>query len=179
LTNTVSAFSTTAPLSAFFRLSCFLLPPPTTETMPPGAGVVDAFKSNPFSFSTLALPCSHQLFLDLIRHGKHHHPARSDAVKSHDEQSAQPSQAHSRAPRQQGQAPTQPAEADPAAHHDARHHNQQPMKSPPAREIAESMVNEEREAKTKLPTYKGLENFKLLEKMGEYVSFGRWSGDRV
>jgi len=29
------------------------------------------------------------------------------------------------------------------------------------------MVNEEREAKSKMPTYKGLENFKLLEKMGD------------
>lgn len=52
------------------------------------------------------------------------------------------------------------------------------MKSPPAHEIALSLVNEEREAKAKMPTYKGLENFKLLEKMGESVFFGRWSGDQ-
>jgi serine/threonine-protein kinase RCK2 len=29
------------------------------------------------------------------------------------------------------------------------------------------IVNEEREASSKIPSYKGLENFKLLEKMGE------------
>ncbi|KAF5363580.1 hypothetical protein D9756_000543 [Leucocoprinus leucothites] len=117
--------------------------------MPPGVGVVDAFKN-------------------LIRHGKNHHAARSDAVKSHDEQSAQSTQPNSRAPRQQEQAHTvtQPTKADPPAHHDKRQH-QQPMKSPPAHEIVQTMVNEEREAKSKLPSYKGLENFKLLEKMGD------------
>ncbi len=45
------------------------------------------------------------------------------------------------------------------------------MKSPPANEMVKTLVNEEREAKSKLPTYKGLENFKLLEKMGESVFF--------
>ncbi|KAJ3575165.1 hypothetical protein NP233_g1269 [Leucocoprinus birnbaumii] len=117
--------------------------------MPPGVGVVDAFKN-------------------LIRHGKHHHAARSDAPKSHDDQSAQPTQANSRASRKQEQAHivTQPTKADPSAPHDNRRH-QQPMKSPPALEIVQSMVDEERENKSKMPTYKGLENFKLLEKMGD------------
>ena len=31
------------------------------------------------------------------------------------------------------------------------------------------IVNEEREQKSKMPTYKGLEKYKLLEKMGECV----------
>jgi hypothetical protein len=35
-----------------------------------------------------------------------------------------------------------------------------------SREV-EAIVLEEREAKNKMPTYKGLENFKLLDKMGE------------
>jgi hypothetical protein len=39
----------------------------------------------------------------------------------------------------------------------------------PAREAAEAIVNEEREAKAIMPVYKGLENFKLINKMGEYV----------
>ncbi|KXN86361.1 Serine/threonine-protein kinase srk1 [Leucoagaricus sp. SymC.cos] len=134
--------------------------------MPPGVNVVDAFKSNTLVLLSAPLFFSPSIFLDLIRHGKHHHAARSDAVKSHDEQSAQPSQAHSRAPRQQEQAPTQPAQAPLPAHHNNRQ-NQQPMKSPPAHEIAQSMVKEERESKAKLPTYKGLEKFKLLEKMGD------------
>lgn len=39
----------------------------------------------------------------------------------------------------------------------------------PNKEIAEYIVKEEREAKSKLPQYPGLEQFKLIEKMGEYV----------
>ena len=31
----------------------------------------------------------------------------------------------------------------------------------------EQIVQEEREAKSKMPVYKGLENYQLLEKMGE------------
>lgn len=49
------------------------------------------------------------------------------------------------------------------------------MKSPPAHEIAKTLVSEEREAKSKLPIYKGLENFKLLQKMGESVLFSAFS----
>lgn len=46
----------------------------------------------------------------------------------------------------------------------------QPDQNPPVhREAVEKIVQEEREAKTQMPVYKGLENFKLLEKMGEYV----------
>jgi hypothetical protein len=41
--------------------------------------------------------------------------------------------------------------------------------SPDFRAEAEMIVQEEREAKGKLPTYKGLENFRLLDKMGECV----------
>jgi hypothetical protein len=37
-------------------------------------------------------------------------------------------------------------------------------------EAAKIIVDEERETSAKLPSYKGLENFKLLEKMGECVS---------
>lgn len=42
-----------------------------------------------------------------------------------------------------------------------------PSRSPGHREAAEMIVNEEREAKSKMPVYPGLENFKLLDKMGE------------
>lgn len=37
----------------------------------------------------------------------------------------------------------------------------------PNKEIAEFIVKEERAAKNKMPFYPGLENFELLEKMGE------------
>jgi hypothetical protein len=43
------------------------------------------------------------------------------------------------------------------------------QQSPDHREAAEMIVGEEREAKAKMPTYVGLENFKLLDKMGECV----------
>lgn len=45
---------------------------------------------------------------------------------------------------------------------------EEPMRSP-VHQQAELIVQEEKEAKTKMPSYKGLEKFKLLEKMGEYV----------
>ena len=38
------------------------------------------------------------------------------------------------------------------------------------REAAELIVNEERITKNKMPSYKGLEDYTLLDKMGEYVS---------
>ena len=41
--------------------------------------------------------------------------------------------------------------------------------TPKYKEEVEQIVQEEREAKSKMPLYKGLENYKLLEKMGEYV----------
>lgn len=80
---------------------------------------------------------------DLIRHGKHH---------KHDvpENTPSPTRAHHH---QQPQAPHQP----------------QSLPSPSPREAAEIIVNEEREARLKMPSYKGLENFTLLDKMGESV----------
>ncbi|KAE9410282.1 Pkinase-domain-containing protein [Gymnopus androsaceus JB14] len=86
-------------------------------------------------------------FKNLIRHGKHHNNQHRD-----ESQSSDPSPTR-----------TQPAPA------------QQPPKQPEQeqeqrqreREAAEQIVQEEREAKSQMPTYKGLENFKLLEKMGD------------
>lgn len=42
-----------------------------------------------------------------------------------------------------------------------------PMPSPGYRKEAELIVQEEKEAKSRMPNYKGLENFRLIEKMGE------------
>ena len=75
-----------------------------------------------------------------------------------------------------------------------RHHNQakqekeqslergdQSVSRDPARDLAlreavEMIVNEERETKLKVPTYKGLEDYKLIEKVGEYVPLCHISG---
>lgn len=128
--------------------------------MPPN--VVEAFKSMSTADHVPPFPSHCQFFLDLIRHGKHHHAVRSDAVKNHDEQNTRLTQANLRAPCQQEQAHT----TTHAAQHNVRQ-DQQSRRSPPAREIVQIMVDEERESKLKMPAYKGLENFRLLEKMGE------------
>ncbi|KAH8830173.1 kinase-like domain-containing protein [Flagelloscypha sp. PMI_526] len=78
---------------------------------------------------------------NLIRHGKNH---------AHQQQQAQPA-----SKRQGGHLDVQP-EA-----------KQQPLPSPGYREAAEMIVNEEREEKSKMPTYKGLDKFKLVTKMGD------------
>ncbi|KAF7776075.1 hypothetical protein Agabi119p4_4468 [Agaricus bisporus var. burnettii] len=75
-----------------------------------------------------------------------------------------PAVAHSRAPRQQEQAQSQPPNGSSVTENPQP---QQPMRSPPAHQLAQSWVDGEREAKSKMPTYKGLEEFKLLEKMGD------------
>lgn len=103
------------------------------------------------------------LLADLIRKPVNHGP-RSDDVKVLDSHNAQPAVAHSRAPRQQEQAQSQPPNGSSITENPQP---QQPMRSPPAHQLAQSWVDGEREAKSKMPTYKGLEEFKLLEKMGE------------
>jgi hypothetical protein len=110
-----------------------------------------------YSFFFLALLSP---ILDLIRHGKNHIHVRQDEPSA-----APPTDARSQPERRQ-QAEVQP---QPQPKH------QQPNKAQPAttkqsqqytREV-EKIVREEREAMDKMPTYKGLERFKLIEKKGE------------
>jgi hypothetical protein len=58
-------------------------------------------------------------------------------------------------------------------HNHARHENTPPPSAATdeqmSREAAEQIVKQEREQKEQMPTYKGLENFKIVEKMGESV----------
>ncbi|KAK7049671.1 MAPK-activated protein kinase Srk1 [Paramarasmius palmivorus] len=105
----------------------------------PSAGVVDAFKN-------------------LIRHGKHHHHNNRDDV------SEPPSQAPSRNQNYQQQQNQQQV---PAATKQQPAQQQEPKISPAPKDVAEQIVKEEREAKAQMPSYKGLENFKLLDKMGD------------
>ncbi|KAF5369885.1 hypothetical protein D9758_001215 [Tetrapyrgos nigripes] len=101
-------------------------------------------------------------FKNLIRHGKHHQPnqpnqPRDDLTVPVD---------HSRQQREEAPKQTQ-------------------KKPEEAREVAEQIVKEEREAKSQMPIYKGLENFKLLEKMGDgafsnvYKALDLTSGQKV
>lgn len=79
-------------------------------------------------------------FIDLIRHGKHHTPATPAA--------SSPTSKH------HGASPPEPKE---------EHYT--PAVTPD--EAAELIVEEEREASEKMPSYPGLENFKIITKMGE------------
>ena len=45
------------------------------------------------------------------------------------------------------------------------------MKSQGFQKEAEEMVQHEKAARAKMPSYKGLERFQLLDKMGEYVVY--------
>ncbi|KAI0356695.1 Pkinase-domain-containing protein [Trametes cingulata] len=134
--------------------------------MPTGTGVVDAFKN-------------------LIRHGKNHHSTRQqqdDAAYQHAYSQQQQSQ------QQQQQQAQQRAEQQSRQHREAQQPQQQQTQkqaSPKYKEQAEQIVQEEREAKGKMPVYKGLENYKLVEKMGDgafsnvYKAIDLRSGQKV
>ena len=84
------------------------------------------------------------LNLDLIRHGKHHNHAKHEKGKSSGDQD------HS---------PWHSAVTQAPAHLD--------LASPNAHQAAAIIVDEERDAQSRMPVYRGLENFKLTDKMGE------------
>ena len=94
---------------------------------------------------------------DLIRHGKNHHSARLQ-----DDAAYQNTYPQSQAQQQQSQRTEQQARQ-----RETQQQTQKRTASPKYKEEVEQIVQEEREAKGKLPVYKGLENYKLVEKMGE------------
>lgn len=133
--------------------------------MPSGTGVVDAFKSKLATCHTaLALSSVDNADLahaaDLIRHGKNHAQGgrqQDDQQHQYTAQQQQPQQQpqqhqardKTREPRSQQQQPTQKAHV--------------------YQEELEQIVQEEREAKETMPVHKGLEHYRLIEKMGECV----------
>ncbi|GJE84723.1 Pkinase-domain-containing protein [Phanerochaete sordida] len=133
--------------------------------MPTTGGVVDAFKN-------------------LIRHGKNHTTRQHNDAGQYDypppQQQQQQQQQHLPASQQQPQrqARDQPRDAQ-------QQQQTQKAASPKYKEEVEKIVQEEREAKSKMPVYKGLENFKLLEKMGDgafsnvYKALDLRSGQKV
>ncbi|KAF8631265.1 hypothetical protein AX15_002592 [Amanita polypyramis BW_CC] len=86
-------------------------------------------------------------FKNLLRHGRNHRQEQTHAQPNNN--------AVSRGPHQQAQATS----AAPTSHIESS--------CPPPKEAVAMIVNEEKEARNKMPSYKGLENFKLLEKMGD------------
>ncbi|PSR73564.1 hypothetical protein PHLCEN_2v10483 [Hermanssonia centrifuga] len=114
--------------------------------MPTGTGVVDAFKN-------------------LIRHGKNHNARQhNDDAQSGQPQHQQPLPPPPPPPQQQRQPREQTREQprDPS-----QQQQTQKTQSQKYKEELEQIVQEEREAKSKMPTYKGLENFRLIDKMGD------------
>lgn len=99
-------------------------------------------------------------YSDFIRHGKHartQQPATT-AEPNHGVQQSKDDRAHVAAEEAKRQEKAEREREDKAAAlKDRAHHTQ----------AAEAIVKEERAAKDKMPTIKGLERFKLLDKMGE------------
>ena len=139
--------------------------------MPTGTGVVDAFKSISWSFLVLNHSDSYSVFLDLIRHGKNHnhHNNRNDGLKTRNNDYIDSSLSPPNSTRAFRHQQTQAQQVHNNNHVENPESQPQDV-SPGHREAAEMIVNEEREASSKMPSYKGLENFKLTEKMGEWVS---------
>lgn len=106
-------------------------------------------------FHLLLLTPMTSFLLDLIRHGKAHQSPRQPDGNA-DSVSPTTTSTH----RKEQKEPKSPAK------------QQEIPKSPPVpyQREAEIIVQEERQAKNKMPVYKGLERFKLLDKMGEYVA---------
>ena len=107
--------------------------------------------------------------LDLIRHGKNHIHVRQDDFPNSQQPAApttdvrsQPERRQQAEPQPQSQPKQQQAQkAQPASAKQSQHIT---------REV-EKIVREEREAMDKMPTYKGLERYKLIEKKGECAIF--------
>ncbi|KAI5125034.1 hypothetical protein M0805_007458 [Coniferiporia weirii] len=94
-------------------------------------------------------------FKNLIRHGKQHHEKSPPKARE-----ASPHRTRDREPRTANfDQNLQPAQQRAVV--------QEPMPSPGYKREAELIVQEEKEAKSKMPVYKGLEKFKLIEKMGD------------
>lgn len=66
-----------------------------------------------------------------------------------------------------------PKERDPPEAHRHHHEPKDHKKAADYSREAEMIVQEERQAKSNVPQYKGLERYRLLEKMGESVALSR------
>lgn len=140
--------------------------------MPPGVAVVDAFKSPFFPLSSYSRDPD-PLVADLIRHGKNHVHARQDDHTTSQPPADPPTEAQPdyqwAQPERRQQAHAQP-QPQSKRHQQQQHNKAQPATTKQSQQLtreAEKIVREEREAQEKMPRYKGLEHFKLVQKMGE------------
>ena len=139
--------------------------------MPAGVGVVETFKSMSFPeprYPHLTPPSDE----DLIRHGKAHQGQRQDGpdaefVAPEHQQPYQQQRQHRAFPPKEWDVPEAPKHRD-----EPKHHNEPKdlKKAVDYSREAEMIVQEERQAKNNMPQYKGLERYRILEKMGELVA---------
>ncbi|TDL29461.1 Pkinase-domain-containing protein [Rickenella mellea] len=92
-------------------------------------------------------------FKNLMRHGKPHHD--------------KPSQGHDTTTRQRDRASDRQLETTQRQQQKAATLQDKQDQMDATRAQAEKMLQAEKESKSKMPTYKGLEKFKLLDKMGD------------
>ncbi|EGO01858.1 hypothetical protein SERLA73DRAFT_177401 [Serpula lacrymans var. lacrymans S7.3] len=118
------------------------------------------------------MPAVMDAFKNLIRHGKHNHRLPDSDPQQYTRTTPEPSHPKQR----QQQTPAHPPEPD---------LTQQAQQKRDSKEAADMILTQEREAKTKQPLYKGLENFKLIDKMGDgafsnvYKAIDLSSGSKV
>jgi serine/threonine-protein kinase RCK2 len=109
--------------------------------------------------------------LDLIRHGKNHIHVRQDDFPNSQQPAAPTTDARSQPERRQQADPQPQSQPKQQQFHKAQPANAK--QSPHITREVEKIVREEREAMDKMPAYKGLERYKLIEKKGECAIFTR------
>ncbi|KAH7931386.1 Pkinase-domain-containing protein [Leucogyrophana mollusca] len=105
------------------------------------------------------MPAVVDAFKNLIRKHQNHH-RHPDSDPQQYTRSVPESSQHAQKQQQQQPPPVKQPELE------TQIPQQQPAQ-PESRAVSEMTVPEEREPKPKMPTYKGLENFKLIDKMGD------------
>lgn len=156
-------------LCSLFLLFTFSLHPPLQ--CPPGPSLLTPSRVRVFVYD--AVTSNLLELLDLIRHGKNHDKALAHAnaqdaqaqalaQRNRDKEREQRAQQHE----QQQQQKLAQVEAQAQAQQQALGKD---IPSPNYQREVEQIVQEEKEAKSKMPMYKGLEKYQLVEKMGEYV----------
>jgi flagellar motor protein MotB len=120
--------------------------------------------SSPCTTASSSIFINHISVVDLIRHGKNH--AQTQPARQHDDQQYQYT---SQQQQQQAAHHHHQPQQQQAREKTREQQHQQTQKTHAYQQELEQIVQEEREAKETMPTYKGLEQYKLVEKMGECV----------
>jgi serine/threonine-protein kinase RCK2 len=136
----------------------------------PSKVCLNSIQFNFFSYSAFISPT-----VDLIRHGKNHIHVRQgqDDFPISQQPAAPTTDVRSQPERRQQQQAEPQSQSQPKQQ---QGHKAQPATAKQSQHITrevEKIVREEREAMDKMPVYKGLERYRLIEKKGECVIFTR------